>query len=78
MKSWSFTKGLPPATDETGIVIIGADPQKDAVFTPDEAEVLATSRPDIKCMVATGAGHGIQREKPEVIVRAALEPLDSL
>jgi pimeloyl-ACP methyl ester carboxylesterase len=48
------------------------------VFTPEEAEVLAKTRSDIKCIVAMGAGHGIQREQPELIVKAALEPLKSL
>lgn len=57
---------------------MGADPNLDTVFKPAEAEALAKTRPDIKCMVATGSGHGIQREQPELIVRAALAPLGSL
>ena len=69
---------MPPASDGIEIVIIGADPEKDTVFKPEEAEALAKMRPDIKCMVAKGSGHGIQREQPELIVRAALAPHDSL
>jgi pimeloyl-ACP methyl ester carboxylesterase len=78
MRPWSFTKRLPPASDETEIVIIGADPEMDTVFTPEEAEALSKSRPDIKCIIAIGAGHGIQREQPEFVVRVATAPLSSL
>lgn len=69
---------MPPASDGVEIVIIGADPEKDTVFTPGEADALAKTRPDVKCLVATGSGHGIQREQPELIVKAALKPLGSL
>lgn len=48
------------------------------MFKPEEAEALSKTRPDIKCIVAVGSGHGIQREQPELIVRAALKPLNSL
>ncbi|EXJ83661.1 hypothetical protein A1O1_07285 [Capronia coronata CBS 617.96] len=78
-RPWSCTKDLPPAaSDGVEMVIIGADPLKDAVFKPAQADALARSHPDIKCIVAAGAGHSIQRDDPKSIVRAALEPLESL
>lgn len=48
------------------------------MFTLEEAEALAKTRPDVMCIVAIGSGHGIQREQPLLIVKAALKPLKPL
>jgi pimeloyl-ACP methyl ester carboxylesterase len=53
-------------------VLLGADPEVFALLPPEQGEALAATLPDARFEVVSGTGHGIQREDPDAVVRAAL------
>lgn len=52
-------------------VVLAADPAVGAMFAVDHAAGMA-DRPGFEVRVATGSGHSIQRERPDLVVAAAL------
>jgi pimeloyl-ACP methyl ester carboxylesterase len=54
----------PPCT------VLGADPAAGAMFAPELGRRVTAADPGVTCSVVAGAGHGIHRERPDVVLAA--------
>lgn len=51
------------------VVILGSDPAHDALFPPETMDGVANGR--VTYRMVAGAGHSLQRERPDVVIDAA-------
>ena len=56
------------------VLILGSDPDHAALFAPGAMDVVTNER--VAYRVVVGAGHSLQRERPDAVVEAVRSMLD--
>lgn len=56
------------------VSVLGSDPAHDALFSPDALDRVSNGR--VTYRMVAGAGHSLQRERPDVVVEAARTMLE--
>jgi pimeloyl-ACP methyl ester carboxylesterase len=70
---WSYETAL--TTYPHPVTVLAADPNLDAVFSPDDGRRIEHVHATFRWSVVKGAGHALYRDNPQAVIAAALESL---